>query len=139
MYRKHFALTGYPFDLRLEPEQLFRSETQLEAQARLGHLLEPRGIGLITGEPGSGKTTVCRQVANRLHPGLYRVFYVPLSTGNVMDMYKSIAWELGLPTECNRAAALFGASLRLTSLPGGWREKTLQAFFSASFAPRSPA
>jgi general secretion pathway protein A len=33
------------------------------------------------------------------------VFYVPLSTGNVMDMYKSIAWELGLPTERNRAAA----------------------------------
>jgi len=105
MYRKHFALTAYPFDLRLEPEQLFRAETQLEAQARLGHLLELRGIGLITGEAGSGKTTVCRQVASGLHPGLYRVFYVPLSTGNVMDMYKSIAWELGLPTERNRAAA----------------------------------
>lgn len=39
-----------------------------------------------------------------LHAGLYRVFYVPLSTGNAMDMYKSIAWELGLPTERSRAA-----------------------------------
>ena len=39
-----------------------------------------------------------------LHSGLYRVFYVPLSTGNVMDIYKSIAWELGLPTERSRAA-----------------------------------
>jgi type II secretory pathway predicted ATPase ExeA len=43
-------------------------------------------------------------VAASLHPGLYRVFYVPLSTGNVMDVYKSIAWELGLPTERSRAA-----------------------------------
>jgi KaiC/GvpD/RAD55 family RecA-like ATPase len=60
---------------------------------RLKHLLELRGIGLVTGEAGSGKTTVCRQLASTLHPGLYRVFYVTLSTGNVMDMYKSIAWE----------------------------------------------
>jgi len=67
--------------------------------------LELRGIGLITGEVGSGKTTICRKVASALHPGLYRPFYVPLSTGHVMDMYKSIAWELGLPIERNRASA----------------------------------
>jgi len=105
MYQKHFALTHYPFEHSLEPEDLFTSDTLLETRARLEHLLELRGIGLITGEAGSGKTTACRQVAGSLHPGLYRVFYVPLSTGNVMDMYKSIAWELGLPTERNRAAA----------------------------------
>jgi type II secretory pathway predicted ATPase ExeA len=39
-----------------------------------------------------------------LHTGLYRVLYVPLTTGNAMDMYKSISWELGLPTERSRAA-----------------------------------
>ena len=105
MYRKHFALTAFPFDLPLEPAELFASATLAEAEARLQHLLELRAIGLVTGEAGSGKTTVCRKVAAALHPGLYRVFYVPLSTGNVMDMYKSIGWELGLPTERNRATA----------------------------------
>jgi len=105
MYRKHFALTDFPFDLKLEPEDLFASATLAEAEARLKHLLELRAIGLVTGEAGSGKTTVCRKIASTLHPGLYRVFYVPLSTGNVMDMYKSIGWELGLPTERNRASA----------------------------------
>jgi type II secretory pathway predicted ATPase ExeA len=105
MYRKHFALSAFPFDLTPEPDALFASSSLGEAEARLKHLLELRGIGLITGEAGSGKTTVCRKVAAALHPGLYRVFYVPLSTGNVMDMYKSIGWELGLPTERNRALA----------------------------------
>jgi len=105
MYRKHFALTDFPFDLKLAPEDLFASATLAEAEARLNHLLELRAIGLVTGEAGSGKTTVCRKIASTLHPGLYRVFYVPLSTGNVMDMYKSIGWELGLPTERNRASA----------------------------------
>jgi type II secretory pathway predicted ATPase ExeA len=105
MYRQHFALTAFPFDLTPEPDALFASAALAEAEARLKHLLELRAIGLITGEAGSGKTTVCRKVAAALHPGLYRVFYVPLSTGNVMDMYKSIGWELGLPMERNRAAA----------------------------------
>jgi type II secretory pathway predicted ATPase ExeA len=40
----------------------------------------------------------------RLHAGLYKVLYVPLSTGNPMDLYKSISWELGLPVERSRAA-----------------------------------
>lgn len=105
MYRKHFAFTRFPFETELAPEALFASSALSEAQARLKHLLELRGIGLVTGEVGSGKTTVCRKTASTLHAGLYRLFYVALSTGNVMDMYKSIAWELGLPTERNRAAA----------------------------------
>jgi general secretion pathway protein A len=116
MYRKHFALTDFPFDLKLAPEDLFASATLGEAEARLKHLLELRAIGLVTGEAGSGKTTVCRKIASTLHPGLYRVFYVPLSTGNVMDMYKSIGWELGLPTERNRASAFRVIRAEITRL-----------------------
>ncbi len=116
MYRKHFALTQFPFDLTLEPEALFASATLAEAEARLKHLLELRAIGLITGEAGSGKTTICRKIASTLHPGLYRLFYVPLSTGNVMDMYKSIGWELGLPTERNRASAFRVIRAEITRL-----------------------
>jgi type II secretory pathway predicted ATPase ExeA len=123
MYRKHFALTAFPFDLNPEPDALFPSASLGEAEARLKHLLELRGIGLITGEAGSGKTTACRKVAASLHPGLYRVFYVPLSTGNVMDMYKSIAWELGLPTERNRADAFRIVRSEITRLTQEARQR----------------
>lgn len=104
MYRKHFGLTRHPFAKNLEPEDLFVSGATKELDARLRHLLDLRGIGLVTGDVGSGKTTTCRKVTASLHSGVYRVFYVPLSTGNVMDLYKTIAWELGLPTERSRAA-----------------------------------
>jgi len=104
MYRKHFGLTRHPFAKELAPEELFVAATGHELEVRLGHLFELRGIGLVTGEVGSGKTTLCRKVVSSLHTGLYHVLYVPLSTGNAMDMYKSIAWELGLPTERSRAA-----------------------------------
>jgi type II secretory pathway predicted ATPase ExeA len=104
MYRKHFGLTRHPFGKEIEPEDLFSFASFRELDVRLAHLVELRGIGLVTGESGSGKTTACRKAAASLHAGIYRVVYVPLSTGNAIDLYKTIAWELGLPTERNRAA-----------------------------------
>ena len=56
MYLAHFGFTHYPFDRALQPDELFASSAGREAQARLHHLIELRGIGLITGEVGSGKT-----------------------------------------------------------------------------------
>ena len=100
MYLRHFALTRLPFETPAHTDELFESNARREAEARLQHLIELKGIGLLTGEVGSGKTTVCRHVAAALHPGLYRVGYLSLTTGNVLDMYKSIAWELGLPSKC---------------------------------------
>src|SRR6266516_4577714 len=104
MYRKHFALTQHPFGPEVAPEDLFPSTTSRELDIRLAHLLDLRGIGLITGDSGSGKTCACRKVLMQLHTGLYRVIYVSLSTGNVMDLYKTISWEMGLAVERSRAA-----------------------------------
>jgi type II secretory pathway predicted ATPase ExeA len=104
MYRKHFGLTRLPFTKELPVEDLFPSASAKELEVRLHHLIEMRGIGLVTGESGSGKTSACRKTTSALHNGLYRIVYVRLSTGNVMDLYKTIAWELGLPTERSRAA-----------------------------------
>ena len=42
---------------------LFAANAQAEAEVRLKHLLELRGIGLLTGESGSGKTTLLSLIA----------------------------------------------------------------------------
>lgn len=104
MYLKHFGLLFYPFGNDIPPEEMYASGATTELAIRLGHLIDMSGVGLITGDCGSGKSSACRAFAQRLHTGLYKVFYVPLSTGNPMDLYKSIAWEMGLPTERSRAA-----------------------------------
>jgi type II secretory pathway predicted ATPase ExeA len=104
VYRKHFGFTRHPFGNEIEPDTMFPSASSAELHARLTHLLDLRGIGLVTGDSGSGKTTACRKVVTALHPGQYRVIYVSLSTGNVMDLYKTVSWEMGLAVERSRAA-----------------------------------
>ena len=116
MSLRHFALTPMPFETPAHTDERFESNARREAEARLHHLIALKGIGLITGEVGSGKTTVCRHIASALHPGLHRVGYVSLTTGNVLDMDKTIAWELGLPTERSRATAYRAIGEEITPL-----------------------
>jgi general secretion pathway protein A len=123
MYRKHFGLTLHPFDKRIEPEELFASAAQRELEARFSHLLDLREIGVFTGESGSGKTTTCRKMVAGLHTGLHRVLYVSLTTGNVMDLYKTIAWEIGLPIERNRAALFRQIRNEVSRLCGEAKQK----------------
>ena len=83
MYLTHFALTQFPFEPSLHHDQLFPSRAASETETRLQHLIDLRGIGLLTGEAGCGKTSLCRRVTSALHPGCHRVHYVALSTGLV--------------------------------------------------------
>src|SRR5690606_33660405 len=59
------------------------------------YLKKTRGIGLLVGEPGAGKTFVLRSFAKSLNPALFKVIYYPLSTGTVMDFYRALAYGLG--------------------------------------------
>jgi type II secretory pathway predicted ATPase ExeA len=76
MYRKHFALTRHPFGQEIAPDELFPSASSRELDVRLAHLLDLRGIGLVTGDSGSGKTCAARRVLTQLHTGLYRTMTV---------------------------------------------------------------
>ena len=53
MYQHHFALTRLPFETQAHTDELFESNARREAQARLHHLIELKGIGLLAGEVGS--------------------------------------------------------------------------------------
>jgi hypothetical protein len=50
-----------------------------------------------------------------LDTGLHRVLYVSMTTGNAMDLYKSIEWELGLPTERHRLRCVGDCAVILDS------------------------
>ena len=59
MYLRHFALTRLPFETPAHTDELFESNSRREAETRLHHLIELKGIGLLTGEVGSGLAPPC--------------------------------------------------------------------------------
>src|SRR5437899_10977597 len=69
MYAAHFGLTERPFSLAPDPRYLYLSDAHREA---LAHLLYGVGGGgsivQLTGEVGTGKTTVCRTLLEQLPP-----------------------------------------------------------------------
>lgn len=95
MYRAFYSLTKAPFTKEIKTADSFPSASFSEALARLEYLKKTRGIGLIAGEPGAGKTFALRAFAESLNPSLYKVVYFPLSTGTVMDFYRGLAIALG--------------------------------------------
>ena len=119
MYLQHFGFTAYPFETDLKAEQLYRSASIEEVAKRLAHLVELRGIALITGEAGSGKTTACRQAVANLHSGLYRVCYAALTTGSVLDTLNVIARRHGLARTASAQRRLARHSQRSDSTDAG--------------------
>lgn len=95
MFQPFYSLNTTPFTKELDVKHSFESEAFAEAMGRLEFLKKTRGIGLLTGEPGAGKTFLLRSFASSLPDSLYKVVYFPLSTVTVMDFYRGIASGLG--------------------------------------------
>lgn len=85
-----------PFSKPASGKRHFESDDFKQATARLKHLCDIKGIGLFTGNPGSGKTFTLKKYADSLNPGLYKLFYAPLSSVTVLEFYRAIAIGLGL-------------------------------------------
>ncbi len=69
MYEKFYGFTGRPFNMTPDSAFFFASSKHEEALNRLlVAISEKSGFAVITGEIGSGKTTVCRTLLNRLDP-----------------------------------------------------------------------
>lgn len=95
MYKAFYSLSATPFAKDLKTSNSFVSTSFAEVSARLDYLKKVRGMGLLVGEPGAGKTFSLRNFAEALNPSLYKVIYFPLSTGTVMDFFRGLAIGLG--------------------------------------------
>ena len=67
MYEQYYGFTERPFSLTPDPKFLFRSETHAGAFELLEYAMRRRdGFVVITGDIGTGKTTLCRALLGRL-------------------------------------------------------------------------
>ncbi|RLQ12679.1 ATP-binding protein, partial [Geobacillus stearothermophilus] len=94
-YKSFYSLSREPFAKETDPSEAYQGASFQEALRALEYVKRTRGIGLLIGEPGAGKTFALRALKESLKPSWYHVVYFPLSTGGVMDFYRGLALGLG--------------------------------------------
>ena len=96
IYQQYFSLSCEPFSIVPDPGFLYPSSQHRQAVAHLKYGLDREGgFVLLTGEVGTGKTTLTRTLIKRL-PAHVRVAYVLNSTFDAADVLASICQELGI-------------------------------------------
>ena len=106
MYTTVFGLRCLPFTGGVASERLFTCPALDEIHSRLQYLVEHRAIGLLTGEPGSGKSTALRRLRDAVHPEQVRILYLHDTVVSPRDFCCQIALELGLEPLWSRAQTL---------------------------------
>jgi general secretion pathway protein A len=98
MYEDFFSLARKPFELVPNPEFLYLSRSHQKAEMYLNYALrENAGFILLTGEVGSGKTTLVRRLLQNLRGGVQvaKVFNTNLTTDQLLE---TINDDFGLET-----------------------------------------
>lgn len=99
MYHDYFGLRDAPFSIAPDPRYLYLTEQHREA---LAHLLfgvsDQGGFVVLTGEVGTGKTTVCRSLLQQMPDNADYAFVVnPRQT--VPELLQTICSELHIATD----------------------------------------
>ena len=94
-YISRYGMDFNPF-VKNSHDTVIETSEYKEIAYRLNYLLQNKGFGIITGDPGRGKTTAVRNFVKGLNTSLYKVVYTSLSTLTVSEFYKHMAIELGL-------------------------------------------
>lgn len=98
MYNQFYQLKENPFNITSDPSFFFPSSRHEEAFTHLIYGIESRkGILVITGEIGTGKTTLCRALLNKLDEHT-KTALILNSSFSELQLLQMIVKDLGIPT-----------------------------------------
>ncbi|MEI7590669.1 MAG: AAA family ATPase [Deltaproteobacteria bacterium] len=106
MIRAYFNFKVLPFQKNTIPDQLYQSQSFKEGLKRLEYLKQNRGIMLLTGNSGVGKSTLIRTFSDSLGAQHYKICYIPLASVSILDFYRQLNFFL-TGINLHQKAALF--------------------------------
>lgn len=97
VYCAHFGLTREPFNVTPDPSFLYLSASHQVALAKLIYgIRRRRGFVVLTGEVGTGKTTLLQCLLEELNDGHTRSALLCDLTGGPRDLLRSLCQDIGL-------------------------------------------
>jgi len=100
MYCEHFGFKESPFSITPNPRFIFFSKNHREAFAHLFYGITNRvGFMELTGEVGTGKTTVLRTVLSQIDDDSHRIALILNPCLSRLELMRSINREFGAPSD----------------------------------------
>ncbi len=96
MYNEHFGLEETPFSIAPDPRYLYMSEQHREALAHLVYGFNSNGgFVLLTGDVGTGKTTICRCLLEQI-PGNSAIAFIFNPKLSSVELLAAVCDEFGI-------------------------------------------
>lgn len=92
----HFKLQNMPFTNRIGTEYLYSSDNILGIQNKLQLAVQDNSFAVLSGEPGTGKSTILRKFTSELNPDKFLVLYVSMSNATPRWLYSVPLEMLGI-------------------------------------------
>jgi type II secretory pathway predicted ATPase ExeA len=96
MFTTYYGMDFNPFSKEIDIKHHFRSNDFIQAYNRLEYLKQAKGIALISGEPGCGKSFSLKCFVSALNKNLFKTAYIPLTTLTVKEFYMALCDGLGI-------------------------------------------
>ncbi len=95
-YLLYWGLSKPPFDKSIPCKNLTNTEDINQGVQCLSPIKEHGGVAVLSGKPGSGKTTILRKFVDDLPNGLFKPVYLSYSTVKGAEFLRSLAASLGI-------------------------------------------
>lgn len=135
MIETFFNLRCMPFAKDIKSSDLLDTPPRQELVARLEHLRKHHGLFLLTGAPGTGKTTALRGWVDSLADTSHKVVYLPLTTISPCDLYGHLNEQLGGQPAHRKSKLFSNLQAAILDLATAGRRLPVLIFDDAHYLP----
>lgn len=105
MFESFYGLTRTPFSRDIPTDQLYQSVMLEETLGRLEYVAQRQLFAVVTGDCGTGKTTIIRRFKESLDAAKFMVMYLADSKLSPRHFYKGLLEQLGCESKFYRGDA----------------------------------
>lgn len=105
MFEDFYELTATPFSRSIPTDSLYLPQELREILNRLNYVAERQLFAVLTGDCGTGKTTLLRKFSNDLDKNKFQFLYLSDSKLTPRNFYRIVLEQMGFEAKYNRGDA----------------------------------